>query len=78
MNVKEVVFKNIEKLSHKTPGLEDKLRDDLGLDSLNCMELFLNIEVDLGIAFPQEKLNASLGEMTVGETIECVEKICKA
>ena len=77
MNVKEVVFKNIQELSHKSPSLEDKLRDDLGLDSLNCVELFLNIEVDLGIDIPKEHLKANLGGSTVQEVIEYMEKMRK-
>ena len=47
------------------------LRDDLGADSLDCVELLMSIEEAFGIAIPDEDME---GADTFGDMIEYLKK----
>ena len=48
--------------------LNARLKDDLGADSLDLMELITGIEDEYGVEFPAEELE-ELGEGTVGDVV---------
>jgi acyl carrier protein len=54
------------------PG--DKLSDDLGLDSLERVELVAKLEKKLEIDIPEDAVNVA----TIGELVACVEKLLSA
>lgn len=48
------------------------LRDDLGLDSFDAMELIIKCEENFDIEWPNDQLDVK----TVGDVIDVVEKLC--
>ncbi len=51
--------------------MEASIADDLGIDSLDAVELVMAIEEELGVKIPDEEL----GQMkTVSDIAKCVEK----
>ena len=51
--------------------MDAKLGDDLGIDSLDAVDLVMNIEEDYGVKIPDEELGNLL---TVSDIIRAVEK----
>lgn len=73
IDVKEKVFKIVgESLcAEDTVKLTDNLRENLGMDSLDGVELMMRLEDEFGIEIPDEdaeKIN------TVNDIVEFVEK----
>lgn len=74
MDIKETVFGIIAKYANKEElKMEDNLRDDLCFDSLDCAELILDIDRELGIDVYEESFELGHENMTVGEVIELIE-----
>ena len=53
--VKEIIMDTIN-CSEDTITLEANLKDDLGIDSLDSMELMMAVEDAYGISVPEEEL----------------------
>jgi acyl carrier protein len=72
--VKEVV---IDKLGAEEDAIkmEAHFIDDLGADSLDTVELIMDLEEEFGIEIPDEDAETI---MTVGAAVDYVEKIKKA
>jgi len=51
---------------------ETDVREDLGMDSLDAVELIMELEDELGITIPSEK---SADLKTVGQIIELIDSI---
>lgn len=54
--------------------MEANLSDDLGMDSLDAVQLNMLIEEQLGVAIPDEELTEL---KTVADVVNCVEKLAK-
>ena len=53
--------------------MDKLLRDDLGLDSLDCVEIVINLEKEFGINIPDNEVDAAAG-WTVSELCDYVEE----
>ena len=74
METHEKIIDLISKHSYKDDiDLSDMLSDDLGFDSLDCAELILDIDRELGIDVYEESFELGHENMTVGEVIELIE-----
>lgn len=74
METQETIINLISKHSYKDDiELSDMLSDDLGFDSLDCAELILDIDRELGIDVYEESFELGHENMTVGEVIELIE-----
>ncbi len=51
--LKEIIVDNLG-IESETISLESHLQDDLGIDSLDAVELALQIEESLGVAIPDD------------------------
>ena len=71
--VKEALRKQL-KLGDKEITMESKIKDDLGADSLDTLQLLMTIEETYGITIPDE----SLAEFkTVGDIVSYLENLKK-
>ena len=68
--VKEMLAKQLKKDAAKIT-LDTKIKEDLGADSLDIMEMLMNIEEDYGIKIPDEDI---VDFSTVGDIVEYLEK----
>ena len=68
--VKEMLAKQLKKDAAKIT-LETKIKEDLGADSLDVMEMLMNIEEDYGIRIPDEDI---VDFVTVGDIVDYLEK----
>lgn len=72
-NVKKVLAEQLEiDESRITP--ESKIKDDLGADSLDVLQLLMAIEDEMGISVPDEAL---AGFVTVQDVVNYLESIKK-
>ena len=72
------MFEDVKKLLIEQLHLKDvevtpdsKIKDDLGADSLDVLQLLMTIEEDHGIVIPDEELAAFV---TVGDIVDYMEK----
>jgi acyl carrier protein len=78
MEDKEMTFDKVKELMISTLSCDEgkikpeaTIADDLGIDSLDAVELVMALEEEYGIKIPDEEL----GNMeTVGDIVNCVEK----
>lgn len=71
--VKEALRKQL-KLGDREITMESKIKDDLGADSLDTLQLLMTIEETYGITIPDE----SLAEFkTVGDIVNYLESLKK-
>ena len=71
--VKEALRKQL-KLGGREITMESKIKDDLGADSLDTLQLLMTIEETYGITIPDE----SLAEFkTVGDIVNYLESLKK-
>lgn len=56
--------------------MDKLLRDDLGLDSLDCVEIVMELEKEFGISIPDNEVDAAAG-WTVSEVCDYVEEKLK-
>lgn len=52
---------------------ESHLIDDLGLDSLDCVELLMALETKLEISIPDEKESILIGRTTVKDWVDYIQ-----
>ena len=62
----------------ENPGMEANLRDAYGFDSIDAIELLLEIEKFLGFELTQEEKKQALDIRTINQICDYVEKITKA
>lgn len=72
--VKEALRKQL-KLGDKEITSESKIKEDLGADSLDILQLLMTIEETYGITIPDERLAAF---KTVGDIVNYLESIQKS
>ena len=53
--IKELIVEIIS-CSEDEVTMETNMKDDLGIDSLDAMELAMSVEENLGVTIPEEKL----------------------
>ena len=68
--VRDMLAKQLKKNAAKIT-LETKIKEDLGADSLDIMEMLMNIEEDYGIRIPDEDI---VDFVTVGDIVDYLEK----
>ncbi len=56
--IKEIIV-DIISCSEDEVAMETNLKEDLGIDSLDAMEIAMSVEENLGVSIPEDKL----GEM---------------
>lgn len=54
--------------------MESRLKQDLGLDSLDIIELGMDVETHFNIEIPDKEQEAFT---TVGEVVACVARLCE-
>ena len=59
-----------------TVDMNDLMKDDLGLDSLDVFEIMMDVEKEFGIRIPDEEVVAAAG-WTVSEVCDYVEEKLK-
>ena len=67
--VKRVIAKQL-RIDEAKVTMESKIKDDLGADSLDVLQLLMTIEEDMGITVPDEEL-ATFD--TVGDVVAFLE-----
>ena len=68
--VRDMLAKQLKKDAAKIT-LETKIKEDLGADSLDIMEMLMNIEEDYGIKIPDEDI---VDFTKVGDIVDYLEK----
>ncbi|MEI6340436.1 MAG: acyl carrier protein [Verrucomicrobiota bacterium] len=68
--VKEIIAENLEVNADQVVG-EAKLIEDLGADSLDAVELIMNLEEEFGLEIPDE---AAEGLVKVSDVIAYIEE----
>ena len=68
--VRKVIAKQL-RIDEAKVTMESKIKDDLGADSLDVLQLLMTIEEDMGITVPDEEL-ATFN--TVGDVVAFLEK----
>ena len=68
--LKKVLSKQL-KVAPERITLEAKIKDDLGADSLDILQLLMTMEEDYGIVIPDEELGTF---ETVGDIVNFLEK----
>ena len=71
--VKEALRKQL-KLGDREITMESKIKDDLGADSLDTLQLLMTIEETYGITIPDENLAEF---KTVGDIVNSLERLKK-
>lgn len=75
MEIKETVFGIIAKYANKGElKMEDNLRDDLWFDSLDCIEVIMDVEKEFDITIPDEEAEKC---RIVQDVVEMVESKLK-
>ena len=67
--VRRVIAKQL-RIDESKVTIESKIKDDLGADSLDVLQLLMTIEEDMGITVPDEEL-ATFN--TVGDVVAFLE-----
>lgn len=77
MTTEKTVKTILEEKGFTVTNKKQKLKDDLGIDSLDLIELIIELEkelnIDLGVDFEDK-----IGNMTIEELVVEIEKIKKA
>lgn len=71
--LKKVLSKQL-RVDESKITLASKLKEDLGADSLDLLELLMTLETDHGIVVPDEEL---IGFITVGDVVSYIDGIKK-
>ena len=75
MDIKETVFGIIVKYANKEElKMEDNLRDDLWFDSLDCVEVIMDVEKVFNLTVPDEEAEKC---RTVQDVVELVKSKLK-
>ncbi len=59
----------------ENPGMDDNLREEYGFDSIDAIELLLEIEKLLGFELTQEEKKLAMEIRTISQICDYVEKI---
>lgn len=62
----------------ENPGMDDNLREAYGFDSIDAIELLLEIEKFLGFELSQEEKKQAIGIRTVNQICDYVERIARS
>jgi acyl carrier protein len=62
----------------ENPGMDDNLREAYGFDSIDAIELLLEIEKFLGFELTQEEKKQAIGIRTINQICDYVEKIARS
>ena len=68
--VKEILIKQL-KLKNVEVTLDSKIKDDLGADSLDTLQLLMTLEDKYGITIPDDEL---MKFVTVGDVVNYLEQ----
>ncbi len=71
--VKEIIVKELKVDSEKVT-LEASLKEDLGADSLDAVEIVMDIEDEFGIQIDDEKAESIT---TIGDLVQYIEELTK-
>ena len=77
--IESVVAEVVGKLTYKPNDdvqMDKLLRDDLGLDSIDCVEIVIELEKEFDISIPDNEVDAAAG-WTVSELCDYVEERLK-
>ena len=77
--IESVVAEVVGKLTYEPNDdvqMDKMLRDDLGLDSLDCVEIVMELEKEFGISIPDNEVDAAAG-WKVSELCDYVEEKLK-
>lgn len=76
----EMEIKNIfrREFEVENPGLDDNLREKYGFDSIDAIELLLEIEKLLGFELSQEEKKQAMDIRTINQICDYVERIGRA
>ncbi len=59
----------------ENPGMDDNLREEYGFDSIDAIELLLEIEKLLGFELTQEEKKLAMDIRTISQICDYIEKI---
>jgi acyl carrier protein len=59
----------------ENPGMDDNLREAYGFDSIDAIELLLEIEKFLGFELTQEEKKQAMGIRTINQICDYVERM---
>ncbi len=62
----------------ENPGMDDNLREEYGFDSIDAIELLLEIEKLLGFELTQEEKKLAMEIRTISQICDYVEKITQS
>ena len=62
----------------ENPGMDANLREAYGFDSIDAIELLLEIEKFLGFELTQEEKKQAIGIRTISQICDYVEKIARS
>ena len=62
----------------ENPGMDDNLRETYGFDSIDAIELLLEIEKFLGFELTQEEKKQAIGIRTINQICDYVETIARS
>ena len=62
----------------ENPGMDDNLREAYGFDSIDAIELLLEIEKFLGFELTQEEKKQAIGIRTINQICDYVERIARS
>ena len=77
--IESVVAEVVGKLTYEPNDdvqMDKLLRDDLGLDSIDCVEIVMELEKEFDISIPDNEVDAAAG-WTVSELCDYVEEKLK-
>ena len=77
--IESVVAEVVGKLTYEPNDdvqMDKLLRDDLGLDSIDCVEIVMELEKEFDISIPDNEVDAAAG-WTVSELCDYVEERLK-
>jgi acyl carrier protein len=61
----------------ENPGMEDNLREAYGFDSIDAIELLLEIEKLLGFELTQEEKKQAMDIRTINQICDYIERIAR-
>lgn len=67
-----------EKFEIENPGMNEDLREEYEFDSIDAIELLVEIEQILGVALTQEEKKAAMHVRTIGQICDYVESLAEA
>lgn len=67
-----------ENFEIENPGLDDDLREEYEFDSIDAIELLVEIEQILGVALTQEEKKSAMHVRTINQICDYVESLAEA